>query len=118
MSPGGRLFRGAALEVPDDSLEAWPAASTAPFNWVRIRGEKTSMFPKASPRAPPTRPPDRARHRERRRGRAGPRTAAVTSADPLSGSGPLQGCQGAPGWAVARLLEAYTAFIEVGEGIS
>jgi hypothetical protein len=43
MSPGGSLFRGAALEVPDDSLEAWPAASTAPFNWVRIPGEKTSI---------------------------------------------------------------------------
>ncbi len=43
MSPGGSLFRGAALEVPDDSLEAWPAASTAPFNWVRIPGEKTSL---------------------------------------------------------------------------
>jgi hypothetical protein len=29
---GGRLFRGAALEVPDDSLQAWPAASIAAFN--------------------------------------------------------------------------------------
>src|SRR3954454_1279493 len=28
---GGNLFRGAALEVPDDSLQAWPAASTGPF---------------------------------------------------------------------------------------
>src|SRR3954462_13807009 len=36
MSPGGSLFRGAALEVPDDSLEACPAAPTAPFNWVRF----------------------------------------------------------------------------------
>ncbi len=43
MSRGGSLFRGAALEVPDDSLEAWPAASTAPFNWVRNPGEKTSL---------------------------------------------------------------------------
>ena len=29
---GGSLFRGAALEVPDDSLQAWPAASIAAFN--------------------------------------------------------------------------------------
>src|SRR4051794_4331860 len=43
MSPGGSLFRGAALEAPDDSLEAWPAASIAPFNWVRIPREKTSL---------------------------------------------------------------------------
>ena len=39
----GSLFRGAALEVPDDSLQAWPAASTAAFNGVRIPGEKTSL---------------------------------------------------------------------------
>ncbi len=32
MPLGGRLFRGAALEVPDDSLQAWPAASIAAFN--------------------------------------------------------------------------------------
>jgi hypothetical protein len=30
--PGGSLPRGAALEVPDDSLQAWPAASIAAFN--------------------------------------------------------------------------------------
>jgi hypothetical protein len=29
---GGSLFRGAALEVPDDSLQAWPAASIAAVN--------------------------------------------------------------------------------------
>ncbi len=32
MPLGGSLFRGAALEVPDDSLQAWPAASIAAFN--------------------------------------------------------------------------------------
>src|SRR3712207_586809 len=42
--PGGSLSRGAALEVPDDSLRAWPAASTAPFGWARIPGERTSLF--------------------------------------------------------------------------
>jgi hypothetical protein len=26
------LFRGAALEVPDDSLQAWPVASIAALN--------------------------------------------------------------------------------------
>ncbi len=40
----GSLFRGAALEVPDDSLQAWPAASTTAFNGVRIPGEKTSFL--------------------------------------------------------------------------
>ena len=44
--PGGSLPRGAALEVPDASLQTWPAASTAPFNWVRNPGEKTSMIEK------------------------------------------------------------------------
>jgi hypothetical protein len=29
---GGSLFRRAALEVPDDSLQAWPAASISAFN--------------------------------------------------------------------------------------
>src|SRR3712207_4980925 len=29
---GGSLFPGAALEVPDDSLQAWPAAPIAAFN--------------------------------------------------------------------------------------
>src|SRR3954451_12403170 len=29
---GGNLLRGAALEIPDDSLQAWPAASIAAFN--------------------------------------------------------------------------------------
>jgi hypothetical protein len=40
----GSLFRGPALEVPDDSLQAWPAASTAAFNGVRIPGEKTLVI--------------------------------------------------------------------------
>src|SRR3954453_18863164 len=43
ITPGGSLPRGAALEVRDASLQTWPAASTAPFNWVRNPGEKTSM---------------------------------------------------------------------------
>src|SRR3712207_8020611 len=29
---GGSLFRGAALEVPGDSLQAWPAAPIAAFD--------------------------------------------------------------------------------------
>src|SRR5688500_16324180 len=40
----GSLFRGAALEVPDDSLQGWPAASTLAFNGVRMPGEKTSLL--------------------------------------------------------------------------
>ncbi len=43
MPPGGSLFRGAALEAPDDPMQAWPAASTAAFNRVRVPGEKTSL---------------------------------------------------------------------------
>jgi hypothetical protein len=34
--PGGSLFRGAALEATDDSLPAWPAASTAPSTRCRF----------------------------------------------------------------------------------
>ena len=32
------------MEVANDSLQGWPAASTAPFNPVRIPGEKTSYI--------------------------------------------------------------------------
>jgi hypothetical protein len=49
------LLRGAALEVPDDSLQACPAASTAAFNGVRIPGEKTSVNEIASPPRRPLR---------------------------------------------------------------
>src|SRR4051795_9824233 len=43
ITPGGSLPRGAALEVRDASLQTWPAASTALFNWMRNPGEKTSL---------------------------------------------------------------------------
>src|SRR4051794_11402696 len=43
ITPGGSLPRGAALEVRDASLQTWPAASTAPFNWVRNPSEKPSV---------------------------------------------------------------------------
>src|SRR3954466_1329637 len=58
---GGSLLRGAALEVPDDSLQAWPAASIAAFNGhgflvrkpqyftdIRSTGEESHFAPAAS----------------------------------------------------------------------
>src|SRR4051812_39111175 len=56
---GGSLFRRAALEVPDDSLQAWPAASISAFNghgflvrkpqWVTPLTEEKSANASAGP---------------------------------------------------------------------
>ena len=43
MPPGGSLFRGAALGVPDDSLHAGQRRRPQPSTRVRIPGEKTSL---------------------------------------------------------------------------
>jgi hypothetical protein len=40
---GGSLCAGAGTQVPDDLLQPRPGAPTAPFNWERIPGEKTSV---------------------------------------------------------------------------